>query len=381
VVGIEKSAVESLVNPLNTFFGGVYSGKTVFITGHTGFKGSWLALWLHSLGAHVIGFSLEPPTKPSLFETLGLSKQITHIIGDVRNFDALCTEMARHQPEFVFHLAAQPLVRLSYDEPVDTFATNIMGTINVLEAVRKTPSVRVCLCITSDKCYENREWVYAYRENDPMGGFDPYSASKGAAELVVASYRSSFFHPECYDAHQVAVATARAGNVIGGGDWAKDRIVPDIIRALANHELVPIRNPGAIRPWQHVLEPLSGYLLLAARMRENGRDFSPAWNFGPTATANIPVMELAKQAVSIWGKGEIHDLSAHQKNAPHEATFLKLDCAKAMNVLHWRPAWSVSQTISETISWYHGYYNDPNFSARSASIAQINAYSLVHGRF
>ncbi|MFZ2959392.1 MAG: CDP-glucose 4,6-dehydratase [Candidatus Ozemobacteraceae bacterium] len=340
-----------------SLFGNVYEGKTVFLTGHTGFKGSWLAFWLHSLGAHVIGFSLEPPTKPSLFETLGLSKKITHIIGDVRDLDALRTEMGRRQPEFVFHLAAQPLVRLSYEEPVETFNTNIMGTINVLEAVRKTSSVRSCLCITSDKCYENREWIWGYRENDPMGGYDPYSASKGCAELVTASYRNSFFNTKEYGkTHNTLVASARAGNVIGGGDWAADRLIPDIMKATDSGKKVILRNPLATRPWQHVLEPLSGYLMLGQKLLEGKNEFAQGWNFGPHLESNKAVESVVTQLKRSWDKIEFE--VRQDPNSPHEAGLLHLDCSKANSILEWKPVWGFAKTLQITSQWYKEYYEN-----------------------
>jgi len=361
-------------------FNGIFSGKTVFVTGHTGFKGSWLALWLKLLGAHVVGYSLHPPTKPSLFEELRLSDDIEHVVGDIRDLEFMKSTMSKYQPEMVFHLAAQPLVRLSYEQPIETFSTNIMGTVNLLESVRTTSSVRACLCITSDKCYENREWPYAYRENDSMGGYDPYSASKGCAELVAASMRNSYFSPGSYDKHQVAVATARAGNVIGGGDWALDRIFPDAIRALSKGEAVPVRNPSAIRPWQHVLEPLSGYLWLAAKMLETGSNYSEAWNFGPLSTGAVTVRSIVDMIISGWGEGRVNDLSTGQKNAPHEANFLKLDCSKAMGVLGWQPVLSVAEAVDFSTEWYKQYYCSKTFDARRFSESQINSYTEIAAR-
>ena len=328
-------------------FGGVYEGRRVFVTGHTGFKGSWLTFWLLSLGAHVTGYSLEPPTDPSLFEELGLASRIDHNIGDVRDLKHLQAVMTAARPEVVFHLAAQPLVRLSYDEPVETFETNVMGSVNVLEASRHTPSVRAIVNVTSDKCYENREWEFAYRENDSLGGYDPYSASKGASEIVTAAYRQSFFS----DPLGAAVATGRAGNVIGGGDWALDRIVPDCIRALCAGEAIGVRNPDAVRPWQHVLEPTSAYLWLASRLLVDGHMVQGSWNFGPLSGGNLNVAEVVERVIGEWGSGTWVGPEPGTA-AVHEAHFLKLDCAKAADVLHWHPTWNAADALRETTSWY-----------------------------
>lgn len=344
------------------------------VTGHTGFKGAWLTLWLKMLGARVVGYSLPAPTQPALFNELRLGDEIDSLIGDIRDVNTLQQAFARYNPEIVFHLAAQPLVRLSYEQPVETFSTNVIGTVNLLEAVRHSASVRACICVTSDKCYENREWPYAYRENDQMGGHDPYSASKGCAELVTASWRRSFFAAEKFLQHRVALASARAGNVIGGGDWALDRIVPDAVRALSLNEPIPVRNPGAIRPWQHVLEPLSGYLWLAARMRETGPVFADSWNFGPLATGAVNVGQIVEKIISVWGSGSVNDLSSGQKQALHEANFLKLDCSKAVGQLGWQPVFSVDEAVEFSASWYKRFYEDEKFAARSFTEAQINSY-------
>lgn len=328
-------------------FGDVFAGRRVFVTGHTGFKGSWLTWWLLRLGAQVTGYALEPDTDPALFELLGLRSRITHHAGDVRDLDLLRSAMAESEPEVVLHLAAQPLVRRSYAEPVLTFETNVMGTVNVLEAARTVSSVRAIVNVTSDKCYENREWEFAYRENDAMGGFDPYSASKGAAEIVTAAYRRSFFS----DGAPGALASARAGNVIGGGDWAADRIIPDCIRALGSGETIEVRNPEAIRPWQHVLEPLSGYLMLAHALLEEGGGFAGAWNFGPLSGGNLTVREVVDAVVATWGSGEWAGPRTGDVH-PHEAHFLKLDCAKAVDVLGWSPVWNAARAIHETTAWY-----------------------------
>ena len=331
----------------SALFDGVYDGRRVFVTGHTGFKGSWLTFWLLSLGAHVTGYSLEPPTDPSLFEKLDLAGRIDHHIGDVRDLPHLQDVMAAARPEVVFHLAAQPLVRLSYAEPVETFEVNVMGSVNVLEAARHTPSVRAIVNVTSDKCYENREWEFAYRENDSLGGYDPYSASKGAAEIVTAAYRQSFFS----DPAGASVATGRAGNVIGGGDWALDRIVPDCVRALSAAEPIVVRNPEAVRPWQHVLEPTSAYLWLASRLFADGHDVEGSWNFGPLSGGNLNVREVVERVIDEWGSGT---WVGPETGAPpvHEAHFLKLDCAKAADVLRWHPTWTAADALRETTSWY-----------------------------
>jgi CDP-glucose 4,6-dehydratase len=333
----------------------VYKGKRILITGHTGFKGSWLSLWLKELGADVVGYALEPPTKPNLFEALNLDEKITHTIGDVRDEEHLLSVFEKYQPEFVFHLAAQPLVRFSYKEPKLTYETNVMGTVNVLEAVRKTNSVRVCIIVTSDKCYENKEWVYGYRETDPMGGYDPYSSSKGCAELVTSAYRRSFFTPKDYGKnHNVALTSVRAGNVIGGGDWGEDRLIPDCVRALSQKKEIFVRNPSATRPWQYILEPLTGYLLIGGSMDEDGVGYSSAWNFGPNDESIITVEELVKLVIKHWGSGS-HIIDT--LNHPHEAGLLKLDASKARALLGWKPIYDVYEAVEKTINWYKNFYN------------------------
>ena len=332
----------------------IYKNKKVLITGHTGFKGSWLSLWLLELGANVIGYSLEPPTHPNLFEALSLNKKLIHIIGDVRDEKKLSSVFKKYKPEFVFHLAAQPLVRLSYTEPKLTYETNIIGTINVLEAVRKTDSVRVCVVITTDKCYENKEWVYGYRETDPMGGYDPYSSSKACAELIVSAYRNSFFNPRDYDKiHNIALSSVRAGNVIGGGDWGEDRLIPDCIKTLSKNKIINIRNPQATRPWQYVLEPLSGYLLLGSKMYKDGKRYSSAWNFGPNDDDIITVEEIVKLVIQNWGNGYYKVDTSSQ---PHEAGLLKLDTSKACTFLGWKPVYNLCEAIKRTINWYKYFY-------------------------
>ena len=340
-------------------FGSIYKGRKVFVTGHSGFKGSWLCLWLKELGANVIGYSLPPPTDPNHFELLYLG--IVSITGNVRDFGKLKEAIQCCKPEIVFHLAAQPLVRYSYKNPVETFETNVIGTINVLEACRQTESVKAIVNITSDKCYENREWVWGYRENDPMGGYDPYSASKGCAELVTSCYRSSFFNPSHLltfspSNNSILLASARAGNVIGGGDWAEDRLLPDIMRAVSKEEKVIIRNPNATRPWQHVLDPLSGYLMLGQKLLEGRKEFAEGWNFGPDDESNICVEDVVSCVKSDWERLD-YEIRSSQDN-PYEAGFLKLDCSKAHSKLKWRPVWDIKKTLSMTARWYKGFYEN-----------------------
>lgn len=327
-----------------------WSGKRVFVTGHTGFKGSWLCLWLQQLGASVTGYALKPPTHPNLFEVAEIGERMSSILGDIRDSRKLLSEIQQAKPEIVIHMAAQPLVRRSYLEPSETYATNVMGTVNLLEGVRHTPSVRAVVNVTTDKCYENKEWVWGYRENEPMGGFDPYSSSKACAELVTAAYRNSFFNSENFSQHQISLASARAGNVIGGGDWAEDRLIPDVIRALTAGQPVTIRNPLAIRPWQHVLEPLSGYLLLAEKLYTNQSEFAEAWNFGPETSETQSVQQVVQKIVTAWSKPGAWVLDG-QIN-PHEATHLALDCTKAKTKLGWRPRWSLDRALDAVNEWY-----------------------------
>ena len=328
-----------------------WAGKRVFLTGHTGFKGSWLSVWLKDLGAEVTGFALSPPTTPSLFEVANISSGMASIIGDIRDSAALAKALCEARPEIVIHMAAQPIVRLSYEQPVETYATNVMGLIHLFEAVRKSPGVRAVVNVTSDKCYENKEWVWGYRENEPMGGYDPYSSSKGCAELVTAAYRNSFFNSGTYAEHNIALASARAGNVIGGGDWALDRLIPDIMRSIEAGQPVKIRNPHAIRPWQHVLEPLSGYLTLAQRLYEKGPAFAEGWNFGPADADARPVQWIVEQLTRMWGEGASWQLD-NQSNPHHEAHYLKLDCSKARMALGWQPIWSLEQALRRITDWY-----------------------------
>ena len=321
--------------------------KLVFVTGHTGFKGGWLTAWLVEMGSQVVGYAQKPDTDPSFFGLCGLGERMYSVIGDVREKEDVRRAMQDHQPEIVFHLAAQSLVRRSYREPVDTIATNVMGTVHLLEAVRRTPSVRAAVIVTSDKCYENRDQIQGYREDEPMGGHDPYSSSKGCAELVTAAYRRSFL--ERAD-RPVGVATVRAGNVIGGGDWAEDRLVPDAIRALQHGKPLVIRNPGAVRPWQHVLEPLAGYLMLAERLYHESGKWAGAWNFGPPDEDAVPVAALAERIVRLWGEGAWQ--AAPEQDALHEAHDLKLDCSKARQLLGWRPRFTLDEAVGMTVAWY-----------------------------
>ncbi len=347
-----------------------WKSRRVFVTGHTGFKGSWLALWLHSMGARVCGYSLDPPTEPSLYRLLPLEGQIRSIRADVRDQDSLVAAMQVFEPEVVIHMAAQPLVRFSYQNPVETYAVNVLGTVHLLEAVRKTPGVRSVVVVTSDKCYENLERPEPYLEHEAMGGHDPYSSSKGCAELVTSAYRRSFFHPAKWAEHGVGVASARAGNVIGGGDWAPDRLVPDMMRAWAVGDAVVIRNSEAVRPWQHVLEPLSGYLQLAEKLYADGPEFGEGWNFGPADSDARPVRYLVTELARIWGSDARwrFDEAAHV----HEAHLLKLDSSKAVARLGWAPRWSLDETLEHTAEWYRGYDRGEDMSARS--LKQIEEY-------
>lgn len=348
-----------------------WNGKSVFMTGHTGFKGSWLSEWLLLLGARVHGFSQPPATDPSLFTVLSLEQRLAHRIGDVRSAPSLREELEDSGASIVFHLAAQPLVRMSYQEPRMTFDTNVMGTVNLLDAVRSCPSVRVVVIVTTDKCYENREWVWGYRETDPLGGHDPYSASKACAELVTAAYRDSFFRTVDPSARPpVAVASARAGNVIGGGDWAEDRLVPDCARSLSAGRAVTVRNPSSTRPWQHVLEPLGGYLLLAEKLWAEPRRFDEPWNFGPTLHDALTVAEVVRESISAWGSGES---TTAESASVHEARMLKLDISKTTEFLGWRPLYDARGAIRETMKWYRAFYLGREHM-RALTDAQITSY-------
>jgi CDP-glucose 4,6-dehydratase len=348
-----------------------WAGKRVFLTGHTGFKGGWLSIWLKDLGADLTGFALSPPTNPSLFEVADVSSGMTSIIGDIRDAAVLTKALCDARPEIVIHMAAQPIVRLSYEQPVETYSTNVMGLVHLFEAVRKSPGVRAVVNVTSDKCYENKEWVWGYRESEPMGGHDPYSSSKGCAELVTAAYRRSFFNPDTYREHGVALASARAGNVIGGGDWAPDRLIPDIMRAIEAGQPVKIRNPHAIRPWQHVLEPLSGYLTLAQRLYEAGPAFAEGWNFGPAEADAQPVQWIVERLIQMWGEGARWQLDS-QNHSLHEAHYLKLDCSKARSALGWKPIWGLEQALRMLTDWHKCALQGENIYAKTLS--QVNEY-------
>jgi CDP-glucose 4,6-dehydratase len=356
---------------LPTAFGGYFAGKRVLVTGHTGFKGSWLCEWLLALGAEITGYSLPPPTHPSLFEELGLAPRINHVVGDVTDYDKLLRLIHEQEPEVLFHLAAQPLVRLSYAEPLETYQTNVIGTANVLEALRQLRAPCAAVFITTDKCYENKEWLHSYREEDPLGGYDPYSSSKACAEIAVASFRRSFFKN-----HPVRIASARAGNVIGGGDWALDRLTPDCIRSLQKGESIPIRNRFSTRPWQHVLEPLSGYLALASTLGRcsdaaASHPYESAFNFGPALDANQPVLAVVQEILKHWpGKWEDHS----DPNAAHEAKLLNLATDKAFHLLRWKAVWDFPETISKTVEWYRVCHEDPACDLAEFTRRQIRCY-------
>ena len=357
---------------LSKFLSEAFRGRRVLVTGHTGFKGSWLCIWLNELGAEVTGVGLDPYSQRDNFVLSGVGQRLkADIRADIRDGRRMAEIMASCQPEVVFHLAAQPLVRLSYELPVETYETNVMGTIHVMEAMRRTDSVRVGVMITTDKCYENREQIWGYRENEPMGGYDPYSSSKGCAELAISSWRRSFFNPLDYGTkHHVSLASVRAGNVVGGGDWAKDRIVPDCIRALEAGKPIDIRNPKAIRPWQHVLEPLSGYMLLAAKMLQEPTAYCEGWNFGPRAESITPVWEVAERIVKYYGRGELRDVS--DSNALHEATLLMLDISKARVRLGWEPRTDIERCCQMTADWYRRYTSE---NVYDLCVEQINDFA------
>lgn len=348
-----------------------WKGRNVFLTGHTGFKGGWLAIWLASMGAKITGYSLSPNTSPNLYEAAKIASLCQRsLIGDIRELNGLRNALVEAAPDVVIHMAAQPLVRYSYANPVETYATNVMGTVHLLESVRSCPSVRAVLVITTDKCYENKEWVWGYRENEPMGGYDPYSNSKGCAELVTAAYRQSFFSEKEYANHRVAIASARAGNVIGGGDWSEDRLIPDALAAFQENRPLMIRNPSATRPWQHVLEPLSGYIVLAQALFERGSAVGGAWNFGPQDVDARPVRDVIELLISQWnGAATWMQDGAVQ---PHEAHFLKLDCSKARQELNWSSHWSLEKAISAIVEWQLAYSNGEDMLAVTRK--QIDSY-------
>ena len=331
-----------------------WRGRRVLITGHTGFKGSWLSLWLAALGAKVTGYALDPPSRPSLFEQADVAGAVTSIFADIRDFPRLKTVMAECTPEVVIHMAAQSVVRRGYEDPIETYSTNVMGTVHVLEALRQLRQPCIVVNVTSDKCYANHEWVWGYRENEPMGGGDPYSNSKGCSELVTGSYRESFFPPALLDQHGIAVGSARAGNVVGGGDWTRDQLIPDLMRAFITGQPCLIRQPSAIRPWQFVLEPLRGYLLLAERLAEDASRYACGWNFGPAEADAKPVSWLANELVRLWGDGA--SWSGDARMHPHEAHFLKLDASKARACLDWQPVLSLHQALDWIIEWYRAFH-------------------------
>ena len=360
------------MNPIATLNPAFWRGRRVFVTGHTGFKGSWLCLWLHRLGAQVAGYALPPPTDPSLFELARIAELVNHTVGDVRDLPALEAALQRAQPEVVIHMAAQSLVRYSYDNPVETFATNVLGTTHLLDAVRRTPAVRAVVAVTSDKCYRNDEWVWGYRETDALGGHDPYSGSKGAAELVVTAFQHSYFdaarHPDA-----AVVGSARAGNVIGGGDWARDRLVPDILRSLLNNEPTLIRNPQATRPWQHVLEPLHGYLMLAERLHADRHQFASGWNLGPPEASERTVGWIIERLYRLWGAQ--FDWIRDPDPGPPESTFLKLDASKARSQLGWRPRLDLDTTLTWIVDWTRHYQRDADM--RAVSVAEIERFMAL----
>lgn len=347
-----------------------WKDKTVFLTGHTGFKGSWLAIWLIKMGAQVTGYSLDPPTDPSLFQLADIGASLNSIIADVRDLPSLQRALLDAKPEIVLHMAAQSLVRSSYKEPVETYATNVMGTVNLLEAVRSVPEVRAVVIVTTDKCYENRELGHPFREDEPLGGKDPYSSSKACTELVTSAWRDSFFNAQSYGHHRVAIATARAGNVIGGGDWAEDRLLPDFFRAVAAVEPVRVRNPHAVRPWQHVLEPVSGYLRLAQMLYEQGSAYAESWNFGPDERDAWPVADIMTYLCQKWGENSRIEFD-HGEH-PHEAGYLRLDSSKVRTRLGWKPCWTVKQALDSTIDWVRQWQSggDP----LDITLSQIERY-------
>jgi CDP-glucose 4,6-dehydratase len=336
-------------------FNNIYRGKTVLVTGHTGFKGSWISIWLHELGAKVIGYALQPRTAKDNYVLSGIGNKIIDIKGDIRDRYKLLEVFDKYKPEFVFHMAAQPLVRLSYEEPVETYETNVIGTINVLEAIKKCDETKVAIFITTDKCYENKEQIWGYRESDSMGGYDPYSSSKACAEIAINCWRESYFNNNEYDKHGKSIASVRAGNVIGGGDWAENRIIPDCIRAIEQKKAIKIRSPKAVRPWEHVLEPLSGYLLLGQKIYNNPTDYCESFNFGPQLSSIVTVWEIAEKVIKNYNSGELEDISS--VDDLHEANLLLLDISKAWFRLGWKPTLNIDETIDYTTYWYKNYTN------------------------
>jgi CDP-glucose 4,6-dehydratase len=363
-VAVWQSALEGL--EMNLDF---WRGMRVFLTGHTGFKGSWLSLWLQSMGAEITGYALAPNTEPNLFTLAKIADGMNSIIGDIRDLERLKAAVLAAKPDIIIHMAAQPLVRYSYDFPVETYATNVMGTVHLLEAFRASDTAKICINVTTDKCYENKEWHWGYRENEPMGGYDPYSNSKGCSELVTSAYRNSYFNPLHFNKHGKALASGRAGNVIGGGDWAADRLVPDIMMAFCRGKKVSIRNPHAIRPWQHVLEPLSGYLALAEQLWHKPVELAEGWNFGPIDGDCKAVGELVKLAAELWGKEASWQIA--NGDHPHEASFLKLDISKAKARLHWQPRWRLEEAVATTVEWYKVWHG------RSSDLHQFTLQQLM----
>lgn len=355
---------------MKDLFEGIYNGRRVLVTGHTGFKGSWLCLMLNIIGADVYGYALDPPTNPSLFKEAKIDELVTSFIGDIRDLKNLTEVFQKVQPEIVIHMAAQPLVRESYKIPVETYEVNVMGTVHLLEACRNTKSVKSVVNVTTDKCYENKEWHWGYRENEPMGGYDPYSNSKGCSELVTASYRNSYFNHLDYEKHGVAIASARAGNVIGGGDWAADRLIPDFIKSITAGAKLQIRSPYAIRPWQHVLEPLTGYLTLAAKLFSSGVDYAQGWNFGPDDNDAQNVEWITKTICELWGEDAGYEVDKNPQ--PHEANYLKLDCSKAKAELDWYPKWNISKTLDSIVKWNKAFKSGEE--VRKVSCNQIYEY-------
>lgn len=359
---------------MSLYFEDIFRNVPILITGHTGFKGSWLSIWLHSLGAKVIGYSLAPPTQPSHFSVTNLIHKMVHVVGDIKNYDKLYDTIQEHQPVFVFHLAAQSIVLNSYSEPKETFDVNLTGTVNVLEAVRKSPCVKGCMVITTDKCYENKEWLWGYRENDVLGGKEPYSASKAMAEMAVESYRTSFFN----EATSKCVATARAGNVIGGGDFSEHRLVPDCIKALLRKEPIKVRNPQGVRPWLHVLDALSGYLCLASNLLRKGNQFAEAWNFGPLETLGVTVETMVEKAIHFWGHGDWMNLEVQEKKL--EMQLLRLNWDKAAHRLKWRPVYEWEEALERTIMWFKSFQKffegEDHEKMYHASLEHIHHYCL-----
>jgi len=352
-----------------------WQGKRVFLTGHTGFKGGWLALWLALRGALIRGYALDPEGEPNLFSAASVGAVLDDVRGDIRDYAKLVSSMMEFGPEVIFHLAAQPILRRSYAEPLATYSTNVMGTAHVLEAVRNTPEVRAVVCITTDKCYENREWVWPYRETDTLGGFDPYSSSKACAEMVCAAYRSSFFPVDRIDQHRVALATARAGNVVGGGDWSQDRLIPDLVRGYQAGEPALIRHPGATRPWQHVLESLQGYMLLAERLLDEPAQHSPSFNFGPDAGDAWPVERIVTKLAAMWGEGAAWKRDSVE--GVHEHHSLTLDSSRARRELGWKPRLGIEATLEWTLNWYREWQGGADM--KQQTLAQIAAFEKLAG--